>query len=239
MTLVEDLACADQIIVACGRFEGIDARRGPALPGAMVLSSPSVTTSSTVAVAAMVLTGRSRSGRLHGQSRLARRGLLRRGSPRIPCFANLREFRSLEIPGSAGRQPRVHRALATRPCDRKTFAVRPDIAPNRCRDSLGREDRAAGRLQCTRGEGGSRRHSSPRSGMRTRSCPGARAFPGMPSRLQAVTRSLRPVKLTCSRPAINRRVPNTGRRSCPLPRRLRRSRGEGVPDECVAPERLK
>ena len=148
--LVEDLACADQIVVACGRYEGIDARvaqhyRGAGVEvlefsiGDYVLNGGEV--------AAMVLTeavARLLDGFMGNPDSLVEESHSGAGLLEYPVFTKPREFRSLEIPEVllGGNHATIERWRRDRAIE-KTAAVRPDIALSLRADSLGREDRAA------------------------------------------------------------------------------------------------
>ena len=148
--LVEDLACADQIIVACGRYEGIDARvaqhyRGVGVEvlefsiGDYVLNGGEV--------AAMVLTeavARLLDGFMGNPDSLVEESHSGAGLLEYPVFTKPREFRSLQIPEVllGGNHAAIERWRRDRAIE-KTAAVRPDIALSLRADSLGREDRAA------------------------------------------------------------------------------------------------
>ena len=148
--LVEDLARADQIVVACGRYEGIDARvaqhyRGAGVEvlefsiGDYVLNGGEV--------AAMVLTeavARLLDGFMGNPDSLVEESHSGAGLLEYPVFTKPREFRSLEIPEVllGGNHAAIERWRRDRAIE-KTAAVRPDIALSLCADSLGREDRAA------------------------------------------------------------------------------------------------
>lgn len=148
--LVEDLARADQIVVACGRYEGIDARvaqhyRGAGVEvlefsiGDYVLNGGEV--------AAMVLTeavARLLDGFMGNPDSLVEESHSGAGLLEYPVFTKPREFRSLEIPEVLleGNHAAIERWRRDRAIE-KTAAVRPDIALSLRADSLGREDRAA------------------------------------------------------------------------------------------------
>ena len=186
--LVEDLARADQIVVACGRYEGIDARvaqhyRGAGVEvlefsiGDYVLNGGEV--------AAMVLTeavARLLDGFMGNPDSLVEESHSGAGLLEYPVFTKPREFRSLEIPEVllGGNHAVIERWRRDRAIE-KTAAVRPDIALSLRADSLGREDRAAlaacGVATRVRGQLAPSTFVAPRPGMRTRSVP----WPRVPS----------------------------------------------------------
>ena len=148
--LVEDLARADQIIVACGRYEGIDARvaehyRGVGIEvlefsiGDYVLNGGEV--------AAMVLAeavARLLDGFMGNPDSLVEESYSGAGLLEYPVFTKPREFRSRPVPEVllGGNHAAIWRWRRDRAIE-KTAAVRPDLALELRADSLGREDRAA------------------------------------------------------------------------------------------------
>lgn len=147
---VEDLAHADQIIVACGRYEGIDARvaehyRGVGVEvvefsiGDYVLNGGEV--------AAMVLTeavARLLDGFMGNPDSLVEESHSGAGLLEYPVYTKPREFRSLEIPDVllGGNHAAIERWRRDRAIE-KTTRVRPDLALSLDASSLTAEDRAA------------------------------------------------------------------------------------------------
>ena len=192
--LVEDLACADQIVVACGRYEGIDARvaqhyRGAGVEvlefsiGDYVLNGGEV--------AAMVLTeavARLLDGFMGNPDSLVEESHSGAGLLEYPVFTKPREFRSPEIPEVllGGNHATIERWRRDRcRCAPTRLVVRtvrlwlPAVSRTRVRGRLAPSTFVA-----------------PRPGMRTRSVPWPRvpsprhALPIYPAR--PLTRSLRP-----------------------------------------------
>ena len=146
---VEDLARADQIIVACGRYEGIDARvaehyRGVGVEvvefsiGDYVLNGGEV--------AAMVLTeavARLLDGFMGNPDSLVEESHSGAGLLEYPVFTKPREFRSIEIPEVllGGNHAAIERWRRDRAIE-KTVRVRPDLALSLDASSLTPEDRA-------------------------------------------------------------------------------------------------
>lgn len=147
---VEDLARAHQIIVACGRYEGIDARvaehyRGSGVEvvefsiGDYVLNGGEV--------AAMVLTeavARLLEGFMGNPDSLVEESHSGAGLLEYPVYTKPREFRSLEIPEVllGGNHAAIERWRRDRAIE-KTVRVRPDLALRLDSSSLTHEDRAA------------------------------------------------------------------------------------------------
>ena len=147
--LVEDLAHADQIVVACGRYEGIDARiaahyRGAGVEvlefsiGDYVLNGGEV--------AAMVLTeavARLLDGFMGNPDSLVEESHSGAGLLEYPVFTKPREFRSLEVPEVllGGNHAAIERWRRDRAIER-TVAVRPDLALSLDAASLSQPDRA-------------------------------------------------------------------------------------------------
>ena len=133
--LVEDLARADQIIVACGRYEGIDARvaehyRGVGIEvlefsiGDYVLNGGEV--------AAMVLAeavARLLDGFMGNPDSLVEESYSGAGLLEYPVFTKPREFRSRPVPEVllGGNHAAIERWRRDRAIE-KTAAVRPDLA---------------------------------------------------------------------------------------------------------------
>ena len=148
-SLVEDLAHADQIVVACGRYEGIDARvaahyRGAGMEvlefsiGDYVLNGGEV--------AAMVLTeavARLLDGFMGNPDSLVEESHSGAGLLEYPVFTKPREFRSLEVPEVllGGNHAAIERWRRDRAIE-KTVAVRPDLALSLDAASLSQPDRA-------------------------------------------------------------------------------------------------
>ncbi len=147
--VVEDLARADQIIVACGRYEGIDARVAEHYRGAgveVVEFSIGDYVLNGGEVAAMVLTeavARLLDGFMGNPDSLVEESHSGAGLLEYPVFTKPREFRSLEIPEVllGGNHAAIERWRRDRAIE-KTAAVRPDLALELRAESLGREDRA-------------------------------------------------------------------------------------------------
>ena len=147
--VVEDLARADQIIVACGRYEGIDARVAQhyRAAGVEVLEfSIGDYVLNGGEVAAMVLTeavARLLDGFMGNPDSLVEESHSGAGLLEYPVFTKPREFRSLEIPEVllGGNHAAIERWRRDRAIE-KTAAVRPDLALELRAESLGREDRA-------------------------------------------------------------------------------------------------
>ena len=147
--VVEDLARADQIIVACGRYEGIDARVAQhyRAVGVEVLEfSIGDYVLNGGEVAAMVLTeavARLLDGFMGNPDSLVEESHSGAGLLEYPVFTKPREFRSLEIPEVllGGNHAAIERWRRDRAIE-KTAAVRPDLALELRAESLGREDRA-------------------------------------------------------------------------------------------------
>ena len=148
-SLVEDLAHSDQIVVACGRYEGIDARvaahyRGAGVEvlefsiGDYVLNGGEV--------AAMVLTeavARLLDGFMGNPDSLVEESHSGAGLLEYPVFTKPREFRSLEVPEVllGGNHAAIERWRRDRAIER-TVAVRPDLALSLDAASLSQPDRA-------------------------------------------------------------------------------------------------
>ena len=147
--VVEDLARGDQIVVACGRHEGIDARvaqhyRGVGVEvvefsiGDYVLNGGEV--------AAMVLTeavARLLEGFMGNPDSLVEESHSGAGLLEYPVFTKPREFRSLEIPEVllGGNHAAIERWRRDRAIE-KTVAVRPDLALSLDAAALSGDDRA-------------------------------------------------------------------------------------------------
>ena len=146
---VEDLARADQIIVACGRYEGIDARVAEHYRGAgveVVEFSIGDYVLNGGEVAAMVLTeavARLLEGFMGNPDSLVEESHSGAGLLEYPVFTKPREFRSLEIPEVllGGNHAAIERWRRDRAIE-KTARVRPDLALSLDVSSLTREDRA-------------------------------------------------------------------------------------------------
>lgn len=147
--VVEDLARADQIIVACGRYEGIDARVAQhyRAAGVEVLEfSIGDYVLNGGEVAAMVLTeavARLLDGFMGNPDSLVEESHSGAGLLEYPVFTKPREFRDLAIPDVlvGGNHAAIERWRRDRAIE-KTAAVRPDLALELRAESLGREDRA-------------------------------------------------------------------------------------------------
>ena len=146
---VEDLARANQIIVACGRYEGIDARVAEYYRGAgveVVEFSIGDYVLNGGEVAAMVLTeavARLLEGFMGNPGSLVEESHSGAGLLEYPVFTKPREFRSLEIPEVllGGNHAAIERWRRDRAIE-KTARVRPDLALSLDASSLTREDRA-------------------------------------------------------------------------------------------------
>ena len=133
--LVEDLAHADQIVVACGRYEGIDARVADHYrsAGVEVLEfSIGDYVLNGGEVAAMVLTeavARLLDGFMGNPDSLVEESHSGAGLLEYPVFTKPREFRSLEVPEVllGGNHAAIERWRRDRAIE-KTVAVRPDLA---------------------------------------------------------------------------------------------------------------
>ena len=137
---VEDLARADQIIVACGRYEGIDARVAEYYHGV------GVDVLNGGEVAAMVLTeavARLLDGFMGNPDSLVEESHSGAGLLEYPVFTKPREFRSIEIPEVllGGNHAVIERWRRDRAIE-KTVRVRPDLALSLDASSLTPEDRA-------------------------------------------------------------------------------------------------
>ena len=145
---MEDLTRADQIIVACGRYEGIDARvaehyRGAGVEvvefsiGDYVLNGGSATILVPEAVARVF------GGFMGNPDSLVEESHSGAGLLEYPVFTKPREFRSLEIPEVllGGNHAAIERWRRDRAIE-KTARVRPDLALSLDASSLTREDRA-------------------------------------------------------------------------------------------------
>lgn len=147
--VVEDLARADQIIVACGRYEGIDARVAQhyRASGVEVLEfSIGDYVLNGGEVAAMVLTeavARLLDGFMGNPDSLVEESHSGAGLLEYPVFTKPREFRGLVIPDVlvGGNHAAIERWRRDRAIE-KTAAVRPDLALELRAESLSREDRA-------------------------------------------------------------------------------------------------
>ena len=149
---VEDLARADQIIVACGRYEGIDARVAEHYRsvGVEVVEVVEFSIGDYVLnggeVAAMVLTeavARLLDGFMGNPDSLVEESHSGAGLLEYPVFTKPREFRSLEIPEVllGGNHAAIERWRRDRAIE-KTASVRPDLALSLDASSLTAEDRA-------------------------------------------------------------------------------------------------
>ena len=147
--LVEDLAHADQIVVACGRYEGIDARVADHYrsAGVEVLEfSIGDYVLNGGEVAAMVLTeavARLLDGFMGNPDSLVEESHSGAGLLEYPVFTKPREFRSLEVPEVllGGNHAAIERWRRDRAIER-TVAVRPDLALSLDAASLSQPDRA-------------------------------------------------------------------------------------------------
>mgnify|MGYP000852139588 FL=1 len=147
--LVEDLARADQIIVACGRYEGIDARVAQhyLASGVEVLEfSIGDYVLNGGEVAAMVLTeavARLLDGFMGNPDSLVEESHSGAGLLEYPVFTKPRDFRSLEVPEVllGGNHAAIERWRRDRAIE-KTVAVRPDLALSLDEASLSAPDRA-------------------------------------------------------------------------------------------------
>ena len=146
---VEDLARADQIIVACGRYEGIDARVAEYYHGVgveVVEFSIGDYVLNGGEVAAMVLTeavARLLDGFMGNPDSLVEESHSGAGLLEYPVFTKPREFRSIEIPEVllGGNHAVIERWRRDRAIE-KTVRVRPDLALSLDASSLTPEDRA-------------------------------------------------------------------------------------------------
>ena len=133
---VEELAHADQIVVACGRYEGIDARVAEHYRGAgveVVEFSIGDYVLNGGEVAAMVLTeavARLLEGFMGNPDSLVEESHSGAGLLEYPVYTKPREFRSLEIPEVllGGNHAAIERWRRDRAIE-KTVRVRPDL-PN-------------------------------------------------------------------------------------------------------------
>lgn len=148
--LVEDLAHASQIAIACGRYEGIDARVGQHYSsrdvevlefsiGDYVLNGGEV--------AAMVLTeavARLLDGFMGNPDSLVEESHSGAGLLEYPVYTRPREFRSLGVPRVllGGNHAAIERWRRDRAIE-KTARVRPDLALALQAESLDDSDRAA------------------------------------------------------------------------------------------------
>ena len=147
---VEDLAHADQIIVACGRYEGIDARVAEHYRGAgveVVEFSIGDYVLNGGEVAAMVLTeavARLLDGFMGNPESLVEESYSGAGLLEYPVYTKPREFRSLDIPEVllGGNHAAIERWRRDRAIE-KTVRIRPDLALALDASSLTGEDRAA------------------------------------------------------------------------------------------------
>ena len=147
--VVEDLARADQIIVACGRYEGIDARVAQhyRAAGVEVLEfSIGDYVLNGGEVAAMVLTeavARLLDGFMGNPDSLVEESHSGAGLLEYPVYTKPREFRSLEIPEVllGGNHAAIERWRRDRSIE-KTVAVRPDLALSLDSAALSGDDRA-------------------------------------------------------------------------------------------------
>lgn len=147
--IVEDLAHADQIVVACGRYEGIDARVADHYrsAGVEVLEfSIGDYVLNGGEVAAMVLTeavARLLDGFMGNPDSLVEESHSGAGLLEYPVFTKPREFRSLEVPEVllGGNHAAIERWRRDRAIE-KTVAVRPDLALSLDAASLSGHDRA-------------------------------------------------------------------------------------------------
>ena len=148
--IVEDLAGADQIVVACGRYEGIDARVGQHYRGAgleVIEFSIGDYVLNGGEVAAMVLTeavARLLDGFMGNPDSLVEESHSGAGLLEYPVYTKPREFRSLPVPEVllGGNHAEIDRWRRDRAIA-KTASARPDLALALRADSLGREDRAS------------------------------------------------------------------------------------------------
>ena len=146
---VEELAHADQIVVACGRYEGIDARVAEHYRGAgveVVEFSIGDYVLNGGEVAAMVLTeavARLLEGFMGNPDSLVEESHSGAGLLEYPVYTKPREFRSLEIPEVllGGNHAAIERWRRDRAIE-KTVRVRPDLALSLDAASLTGEDRA-------------------------------------------------------------------------------------------------
>ena len=146
---VEDLARADQIIVACGRYEGIDARVAEhyrSVGVEVVEFSIGDYVLNGGEVAAMVLTeavARLLDGFMGNPDSLVEESHSGAGLLEYPVFTKPREFRSIEIPEVllGGNHAAIERWRRDRAIE-KTVRVRPDLALSLDASSLTPEDRA-------------------------------------------------------------------------------------------------
>ena len=146
---VEELAHADQIVVACGRYEGIDARVAEHYRGAgveVVEFSIGDYVLNGGEVAAMVLTeavARLLEGFMGNPDSLVEESHSGAGLLEYPVYTKPREFRSLEIPEVllGGNHAAIERWRRDRAIE-KTARVRPDLALSLDASSLTPEDRA-------------------------------------------------------------------------------------------------
>ena len=147
--IVEDLAHADQIVVACGRYEGIDARVADHYrsAGVEVLEfSIGDYVLNGGEVAAMVLTeavARLLDGFMGNPDSLVEESHSGAGLLEYPVFTKPREFRSLEVPEVllGGNHAAIERWRRDRAIE-KTVAVRPDLALSLDAAALSGPDRA-------------------------------------------------------------------------------------------------
>ena len=146
---VEYLARADQIIVACGRYEGIDARVAEhyrSVGVEVVEFSIGDYVLNGGEVAAMVLTeavARLLDGFMGNPDSLVEESHSGAGLLEYPVFTKPREFRSLEIPEVllGGNHAAIERWRRDRAIE-KTASVRPDLALSLDASSLTAADRA-------------------------------------------------------------------------------------------------
>ena len=146
---MEDLARADQIIVACGRYEGIDARVAEhyrSVGVEVVEFSIGDYVLNGGEVAAMVLTeavARLLDGFMGNPDSLVEESHSGAGLLEYPVFTKPREFRSLEIPEVllGGNHAAIERWRRDRAIE-KTASVRPDLALSLDASSLTGDDRA-------------------------------------------------------------------------------------------------
>ena len=147
--LVGELARADHIVVACGRYEGIDARVAEHYRSAgveVVEFSIGDYVLNGGEVAAMVLTeavARLLDGFMGNPDSLVEESHSGAGLLEYPVFTKPREFRSLEIPEVllGGNHAVIERWRRDRAIE-KTVRVRPDLALSLDASSLTPEDRA-------------------------------------------------------------------------------------------------
>lgn len=147
---VEDLAHAGQIIVACGRYEGIDARVAEHYRDAgieVVEFSIGDYVLNGGEVAAMVLTeavARLLDGFMGNPESLVEESHSGAGLLEYPVYTKPRDFRSLEIPEVllGGNHAAIERWRRDRAIE-KTARIRPDLALALDASSLTGEDRAA------------------------------------------------------------------------------------------------